>query len=228
MGWPWAAVGAAGRRVALSGPETSQTLSRGLRVLETLAETAEERTPSELARVVGLPRPVLYRLLATLEAHRLVRRGPAGGYVVALGALELGRNALPALGMDAHAVLRRLAEETGAAAHLAVAEGDESVAVAVVEPRTATYHLAYRVGSRLPVTQGALGRAILAARLDRSELCTSSGEVIPGTSGAALPVLGLGLAAAVGVVAPHDLDLAVVAPALEAAAGRLSAYMSVA
>ncbi len=173
-------------RGGVKGPETSQTLSRGLRVLETLAETSEEQTASELSRAVGLPRPVLYRLLATMVAHRLVRRGPQGGYVVALGVLELGRNVLPALGMDAHAVLRQLAEESGAAAHLAVAEGEESVAVAVVEPRSATYHLAYRVGSRLPVSQGALGRAILAGRDGRSELCTSTGEVIPGTSGAAL------------------------------------------
>ena len=215
-------------RGGVKGPETSQTLSRGLRVLETLAETSEEQTASELSRAVGLPRPVLYRLLATMVAHRLVRRGPQGGYVVALGVLELGRHVLPALGMDAHAVLRQLAEESGAAAHLAVAEGEESVAVAVVEPRSATYHLAYRVGSRLPVSQGALGRAILAGRDGRSELCTSTGEVIPGTSGAALPVLGLGTAAAVGVVAPQELDLSVVGPALQAAAARLAAYMSVA
>jgi DNA-binding IclR family transcriptional regulator len=209
------------------GPETSQTFSRGLSVLSALAQSPRERTASELARALGLPRPVLYRLLATLVAHGLVRRGPQGGYVVSLGVLELGRHVLPALRTDAHDVLRRLAEETGAAAHLAVADGEESVAVAVVEPRTGDYHLAYRVGSRLPVTQGALGRAILASREGRSELCTSSGEVFPGTSGAALPVRGLGTPAAVGVVAPRDLDLGIVGAALRDAATRLSASMAV-
>lgn len=205
-----------------AGPETSQTLSRGLSLLETLAGSPREQTASELARTLGLPRPVVYRLLATLVAHRLVRRGPSGGFVVALGVLELSRHVLPALGVDAQGVLRRLAEETGAAAHLAVAEGEESVAVAVAEPRSAAYSLAYRVGSRLPVTQGALGHAIQAAREGRADLCTSQGEVIPGTSGAAVPVPGLGAPAALGVVAPHDLDLEVVGAALRRAAVRLT------
>ena len=156
-------------RGGVKRPETSQTLSRGLRVLETLAETSEEQTASELSRAVGLPRPVLYRLLATMVAHRLVRRGPQGGYVVALGVLELGRHVLPALGMDAHAVLRQLAEESGAAAHLAVAEGEESVAVAVVEPRSATYHwpTGWAPGSRSPRGPWA-GRSWPAATVARS------------------------------------------------------------
>ncbi|GLY88870.1 IclR family transcriptional regulator [Actinoallomurus iriomotensis] len=201
--------------------ETSLTLSRGLSLLELLAGSPEGRTLTELAGELGLSRPAVYRLVATLIDHHLVRRTRDGTFSVALGVLALTRHVLPALGEASREVLQRLAEETGATAHLAVAEGAESVAVAVVEPRTADFHLAYRVGSRLPVEQGALGRAILAGRQGRFEVLSSTGEIIPGATGVAVPLIGLGSPAALGVVAPHPLDVDAVSPALVDAAQRL-------
>lgn len=55
-------------------------------------------------------------------------------------------------------MLRRLAEQVGATAHLA--DGVEAQAVAVVEPSWTDVHVAYRVGSRHQVGAGAAGRAV--------------------------------------------------------------------
>src|SRR5262245_63155918 len=54
--------------------ETSQTLDRGIRVLRELAEAHGGLTVTELAARLGVNRTVMYRLLATLEHHSLVRR----------------------------------------------------------------------------------------------------------------------------------------------------------
>lgn len=54
--------------------ETSQTLDRGLRVLKLLADTDHGLTVTELSNKLGVNRTVVYRLLATLEQHTLVRR----------------------------------------------------------------------------------------------------------------------------------------------------------
>jgi DNA-binding IclR family transcriptional regulator len=41
-----------------------------------------------------------------------------------------------------------------------VADGDEALALAVVEPTWTDFHVAYRVGARHPLSQGAAGKAI--------------------------------------------------------------------
>src|SRR5919112_460894 len=74
--------------------------------------------------------------------------------------LDRGLRVLPLLRDQALPVLRSLAEAVGATAHLTVADGDEALALAVVEPTWTDFHVAYRVGARHPLTQGAAGKAI--------------------------------------------------------------------
>ncbi|NBO46554.1 MAG: HTH domain-containing protein, partial [Actinobacteria bacterium] len=45
--------------------ETSQTLDRGLLVLEVLAKAEGGRTVTQIAQELGISRTVVYRLLAT-------------------------------------------------------------------------------------------------------------------------------------------------------------------
>lgn len=206
----------------MTQPDTAQTLSRGLQVLKLIAAHPQGRTLGQLATDLGLGRTIVHRLVNTLVAHGFVRRGDDGALTVGLGVLALVRNVHPALGERSRDLLQRLAEATGATAHLAVADGPESVAVAVIEPRSTPYHIAYRVGSRLPVERGALGRAILAARAGRREVMISAGEIIPGATGIAASVVGIGIPAAIGVVAAHDLDMDAVGPLVWAAAGELA------
>jgi DNA-binding IclR family transcriptional regulator len=123
-------------------PETSQTLDRGLRVLERVARSGGGCTIADLAAELGVGRTVVYRLVTTLEAHQLVRRDTAGRVWLGTGALGLAGRVVPLLREAALPALRALAEDVGATAHLTVAEGGEALAVAVVEPTWTTLHVA--------------------------------------------------------------------------------------
>jgi DNA-binding IclR family transcriptional regulator len=188
--------------------ETSQTLDRGLRVLKLLADTDHGLTVTELSHRLGVNRTVVYRLLATLEQHALVRRDLGGRARVGLGVLRLGRQVHPLVREAALPALRSLAEDIGATAHLTLVDGAEALAVAVVEPSWTDYHVAYRAGLRHPLERGAAGRAILAARqqggVDPGYTLTQ-GELDAGASGAAAPLVGVtGVEGSVGVVMLAD------------------------
>lgn len=207
-----------------SPPEQSQTLDRGLTVLRELSAAGPDGlSVSALAGRLSVGRPVVYRLVATLMAHELVRRDSDGTVRLGMGLLGLARAAAPALLGTARPVLRRLADAAGATAHLTVADGDEATAVEVVEPNWTDYHVGYRVGSRHPLARGAAGRAILAGRRGEAGVVTSIGELQSGATGVAAPVLGVpGLAASIGVVAVGALDLRAVSPLVTAAAAELT------
>lgn len=208
--------------------ESSQTLDRGLRLLRMLAEASEPMTITELAAVLEVSRPVVYRLVASLDTHRLLRRDPDGRCRLGLGVLELARRVQPLLRDAARGPLRRLAEEVGATAHLTVVDGGQALAVAVVEPSWTDYHVAYRVGSRHDLDRGAGGRAILAGRRPAKarDHVSSAGELQPGAHGVAAPVREVpGLEASVGVVALAPLDATVVGPAVIAAAAAVAAAL---
>ncbi|GAA2600416.1 MULTISPECIES: IclR family transcriptional regulator [Streptomyces] len=195
--------------------ETSQTLDRGLRVLKLLADTDHGLTVTELSHKLGVNRTVVYRLLATLEQHALVRRDLGGRARVGLGVLGLGRQVHPLVREAAMPALRSLAEDIGATAHLTLVDGAEALAVAVVEPTWTDYHVAYRAGFRHPLERGAAGKAILAARqppqpagepVDGSGYTLTHGELEAGACGAAAPLLGVtGVEGSVGVVMLADV-----------------------
>ena len=200
--------------------ETSQTLDRGLRVLRVLSESPEGLTITELSARLQVNRTVVYRLISTLEQHGLVRRDARSRLFVGLGVLHLASAVQPLLRDLAMPVLRSLAESIGSTAHLTVADGDEALALAVVEPSWSDFHVAYRVGARHPLSQGAAGKAI--GLLDGTDpaYAVTSGELQAGARGLAAPVRGVeGLRASVGVVTLEDtIDEAVVAPQVIAAA----------
>lgn len=190
--------------------ETSQTLDRGLWVLKLLADTDHGLTVTELSHKLGVNRTVVYRLLATLEQHALVRRDLGGRARVGLGVLGLGRQVHPLVREAAMPALRSLAEDIGATAHLTLVDGAEALAVAVVEPTWTDYHVAYRAGFRHPLERGAAGKAILSARqqvqpageaVDGPGYTLTHGELEAGACGAAAPLLGVtGVEGSVGVV----------------------------
>jgi DNA-binding IclR family transcriptional regulator len=207
--------------------ERAQTLDRGLRLLQYVADTPGGLTITEAAGRLGVGRAVVYRLAATLAAHGMVRRDPAGRLRLGAGVLHLARRAQPLVADAAMPALRRLAERIGATAHLTVAEGGEAVALVVVEPSWTRVHVAYRTGARHPLERGAAGRAILAARAGTPGWVTTSGELEYGAHGVAAPVPGVeGLEASVGVVALAPLDGSTVGPSVEEAAAEVAAALS--
>lgn len=206
--------------------ETSQTLDRGLRLLELLAQAPIGLTVTEAAAALEVNRTVLYRLAATLAQHGLLRRTSSGRLTVGFGLLALAGSVQPLLRTAALPLLRQLAEDVGATAHLTISDGGESLAVAVVEPTWTDYHVAYRLGSRHPLDRGAAGRAILGGRSGDLGFVSTSGELQPGATGVAAPVSGVaGVEASVGVVALGDLDIASVGPRVETAARQVASRL---
>ncbi|MFB9433820.1 helix-turn-helix domain-containing protein [Streptoalloteichus tenebrarius] len=218
-----------GHRPPVPGKESSLTLERGLALLQAVADAdTEAPSISDLAAAIGASRAAVYRLLGPLQARGLVRR--EGSKVrLGLGVLRLAARVVPQLRFAALPVLRDLAERVGATAHLTVAEGGEAQAVAVVEPSWTTFHVAYRVGTRHPVSRGAAGRAI---DLPGGEgggphaWVVTHGELQAGAFGVASPVRGVpGLRASVGVVAMEQLDVDEVGPHVVAAAAAVAAAL---
>ena len=210
------------RTPAHSSRESSLTLERGLAVLQAVADSESEApTISDLATAIGASRAAIYRLLVPLQERGLVRR--EGSRVrLGLGMLRLAARVVPQLRMVAAPMLRTLAEDVGATAHLTVAEGDDAQAIAVVEPSWTAYHVAYRVGSRHPLARGAAGRAILLPA-SGAPWATSTGELQAGAYGLAAPVRGVPeLRASIGVVAMQHLDDKEVGPKVVRAAADLT------
>lgn len=212
----------AARPQAGTGRESSLTLERGLALLQAVADSESEApTISDLATSIGASRAAVYRLLVPLQERGLVRRD--GSKVrLGLGLLRLAASVTPQLRLAALPALRELAESVGATAHLTVADGEEAQAIAVIEPSWTTYHVAYRVGTRHPLSRGAAGKAIGLRSEDPGWLATT-GELQSGASGIAAPVRGVpGLRSSVGVVSFEPLDGEVVGPKVLAAAASVA------
>ena len=206
--------------------ESAQTLDRGLRLLQLVADAPGGLTITEAANRLGVGRAVVYRLVGPLTEHGMLRRDDAGRLRLGMAVLHLAQRAQPLLADAARPALRKLAERVGATAHLTVAEGGEAVAVAVVEPSWTSFHVAYRAGSRHPLDKGAAGRAILAGRAGATGPVATSGELQPGAYGIAAPVVGVpGLEASVGVVALAPLDFESVHEQVLTAAAEVAAAL---
>lgn len=207
--------------------ESSQTLERGIMLLNLVnRDRPGGWTVTDLAAELGVGRPVVYRLLTALEKFALVRRDDQGHVLLGIGVLRLSAGLHPTLSTLAADELHRLADELGATAHLTVAHNGEAEAIAVVEPSWTSFHMAYRIGSRHPVTDGAAGKAIIRGRAGEAGAVSTVGELQSGAHGVAAPIIGVpGLEASVGVVSPYQFDTAVAGPRLVAAAGRIAAAL---
>ncbi|WP_103663350.1 IclR family transcriptional regulator [Microbacterium sp. CJ77] len=186
----------------------SQTLSRGIRILELLADARAALTIDEIARGLTVHRSVAYRLVRTLEDHGLVSRD-AGGRIE-LGARMAALAAGVAHDLQAEAIpeLTEAANDLGMTCFLAVLDRDECVTLVSVEPRHAVASVAQRPGTRHAVTVGAPGKAILSvlaerlwpaaatatvrddvARAAAAGYATSHDEVIPTLRSVAVPMI---------------------------------------
>jgi DNA-binding IclR family transcriptional regulator len=223
-----------------AGAPQSQTLDRGVRILEHLASVGTPQPVTEIGRALALHRSITYRLLRTLEDHQLVERDALGHYGLGLGVAALARGVRTDLNAAAVPRLNALSTELRMTAFLVVRAGDEAVTITSVEPQDTHAHVTYRPGTRHPVGRGAPGLALLMpeppADDDRPALqearrvgwATSHGEVIPGMRSIAAPVLGPdgGTRAALAVVFVDDTaDVDQIGRAVAAAAEKVTATL---
>ncbi|GAA1520224.1 DNA-binding IclR family transcriptional regulator [Agromyces terreus] len=141
----------------------SQTLSRGIRLLEILASAERNLSIDELAAELGVHRSVAYRLLRTLEDHGLVARDSAGRIALGTGLAALASGVARDLQQLALPELTDVANEFGMTCLLAVqVDADEAATLVSAAPRQSMAVVSYRPGHRHPLTHGGPGKAILA------------------------------------------------------------------
>ncbi|GAA3653608.1 IclR family transcriptional regulator [Microbacterium marinilacus] len=184
----------------------SQTLSRGIRLLEILAAAERGMSIDELAAALGVHRSVAYRLLRTLEEHGLISRGAGGVVALGAGLAALASSVSRDLQQAAWPELTEAADELGMTCLLVMLEQDEGITVVSAPPRR-TVAVSYQPGHRHPITRGAPGKAMLmelpeaawpeeASRALRAEIAdsrargyaTSHDEVVPSLWSVAVPL----------------------------------------
>jgi DNA-binding IclR family transcriptional regulator len=232
---------------AAMSPPHSQTLSRGIRLLEVLAESDGPMTIAQLSEVLGVHRSIAYRILRTLEDHGLVNRDSAGAVQLGPRMAALARGVARNLQTAALPELTRVANELGMTAFVAMLDRHEVVTLVSVEPTHAHATVAQRPGTRHPLRVGAPGIAIQSiltsqewATYDPGEARTeevrevrrlgfarSHDEVIPGLSSIAVPlaVPGNAPAALAVVYVANDEDAASVGVRLSDAAAAIVAEL---
>lgn len=225
-----------------NGVARSQTLSRGIRVLEVLAGAERPLSIDEVAAELGVHRSIVYRIVRTLEDHRLVARDPAGRCALGAGLAVLAHGVARDLQSVAVPELAAVAADLSMTCFVVVHDHDECVTLASVEPRRAAGAVAEHPGTRHPLDRGAPGIALLmllgaddrgaevagrVAQARRDGFATSHDEVIPGLSAVAVPIPSRGrVSAAVAVVyVSSDRSPGELAERLQAAANAIGAQV---
>ena len=209
-------------------PEMSQTLDRGLQVLEVLTDFPAGLTVTELANRLDVSRTIVYRLVVTLEQRGFIRRAQDGRCRLGMTCVTMARQIQPVLRDASLPPLRRLADQVGATAHLSLVEGGESQAVAVAEPsRNEPAAQAPRTVGRIVVERGVAGRAAVATRTSSRNMqpgwVVSGGSPSQGGYAVAAPVLGVaGFEGSVGVLSPTELDTSTAGPQVVQAAAEIA------
>ncbi len=153
------------RRARGAGAGHSQSLIRGLRILEVLADAPPGLTLTDLSQTVGLAPSTAHRLLRSLEQREFVEQDPELGiWHVGVRTFSVGSAYLAARDVVAETrpFLRRLAEETGETANLAVEDDGCAVFLAQSESQQ-MMRMIVKLGSRAPLHASGVGKALLAA-----------------------------------------------------------------
>ena len=159
-----------GRTPSKPGAATAQvqSLTRGLSILEALATAEAGISLTDIAHRVDLPPSTTHRLLSTLEKMGYVYQSEElGHWYVGLQAFTVGSGFLANRDFvgQSHVYMRRLMEQSGETANLAILDGTEAVFIAQVQCRE-MMRILVKLGSRVPLHASGVGKAIFAALPD--------------------------------------------------------------
>jgi|SRR5690349_14120680 DNA-binding IclR family transcriptional regulator len=170
----------------------SGALSRGLAVLEVLAQAPAGRSVQQVADTVDLPKSAAHRILVNLVEDGYARQDPATGEyrltlrLVSLAMRQLATNTLVGL---ARPVLERLARTSGELVRLSLVDGDRLIWVAKAQGATAGLRYDPDPGAEAQLSGTANGLAWLSGFSDERalEIMLRQGLADPGTSGPHAP-----------------------------------------
>ncbi|MGH2893422.1 MAG: IclR family transcriptional regulator, partial [Solirubrobacteraceae bacterium] len=142
----------------------SGALERAVELLHYIGRQPGGPTVAALATEAGMPTSTAYRLLAELEQHGLVQRGPDSTVALGTRLVALGRTAEAGLRErvvePAAAVMEELSEEVGETVILTAPCALETIVLHVVEAERHSVRLAYTRFRRGPMHRGASGKVL--------------------------------------------------------------------
>lgn len=145
----------------------SESLARGLAVARAFDRHSPRMRCADVAAKTGLSRAAARRYLLTLQ--RLGYFGADGDWFYPMPRiLELGYSFISSARLEdfVEPILRKLADETGAAAHFAVLDNNETLCLgSVFSPKMFGFYIS--VGARHPAYAGSLGKVLLAGLPDK-------------------------------------------------------------
>jgi len=142
----------------------SQSLVRGLNLLERLAATPGGLALSELAEEVELAPSTTHRLLQALQSQGFITQdNELGVWKIDVKTFRIGNSFLEARDFVATSrpFLRRLTAETGETANLGIRDGSTAVFLAQSESPQ-MMRMITRIGSRAPLHASGVGKALMA------------------------------------------------------------------
>lgn len=138
-------------------------------ILEEIVRVGTPMTPTEVNAALGLPKPTIHRLFATLEAEGLLQRELDGrSYSVGTRMRKLATNTLSSLRIRTPrlAVLNRLAEEIGETCNIAVPDRYDMIYLDRVETKW-PLRIQLPIGTHVPFHCTASGKMYLSSLPDR-------------------------------------------------------------
>ena len=161
-----------GDRTTANGdsPGLVQSVDRALSILEVLARDGEAGV-TDIAADLGVHKSTAFRLLATLEAHRLVEQdGERGRYRLGMGILRLAGATTARLDLvqEARPVCRQLAADTGETVNITVRAETSALYLDQVAGSSALQSHNW-VGQHIPLHATSNGKVLL-SELDETQL----------------------------------------------------------
>lgn len=148
----------------------SQTLIRGLKLLEILSQYPNGCPLAQLSELANLNKSTVHRLLQGLQQEGFVRPAPtAGSYRLTTKCLAIGQRALNSLNIIhiAAAHLEALNLKTGETVNFAMRENNHAILIYKLEPTTGMMRTRAYIGQLLQLYCSGMGKLFLA--YDHSE-----------------------------------------------------------
>lgn len=148
------------------------SLGRGLRYLERLAESETPMNLSRIAEALGHNRATAFRFLHTLERLEFIERDPvAKTYRLSPKVLKLGYGVFRGLGLwqAAHPYLVKASRKHGETFNLAILDGDQILYIDRVKTGN-ILSINLEIGSKLPAYCTSMGRVLLAGMPEKKAL----------------------------------------------------------
>lgn len=189
---------------ASEGPNNTRSVERAVDILECFSEGSPDLRVTDIAKMVGLSKATVYRILRTLDARGYVEQNPESEkYRLGVQTLRLSKVFLSGLDFRRVALpyMKVVRDALNESVNLFVSNGTSRVVVERLESNE-PFQRILKIGDELPLTKGAAGKIFMAfgevncPEADEAELemirqqgyAVSHGERQQGASSVAVPV----------------------------------------